>query len=320
MGFNHAYHFVLWRIEHVGTWHHWHIPRKAFYSKQVKAALHRKKLKLVKQKILLSFDVEEFDMPIEYGRQISVAEQMAVGMEGLDAISPILSEDGIVATLFTTAYFAEYFPAQIFELSEKHEIASHTFYHSNFETKHLSESKKRLEELTGKKITGIRMPRMKAVNSDSVLFAGYDYDASIHPTWLPGRYNNLSLSRTPYFDKQLLRIPASVTPAYRIPLFWLSFKNFPFEVYKRLALKTLKNDGLLSLYFHPWEFANISKYGLPNYTKRICGNALVERLQKLLACLKQEGEFLTMDNYSKIISSAATPSYSRDLNRSVLVE
>jgi len=30
--------------------------------------------------ILLSFDVEEFDMPLEYGRPLSITEQMAVGM------------------------------------------------------------------------------------------------------------------------------------------------------------------------------------------------------------------------------------------------
>jgi hypothetical protein len=32
--------------------------------------------------ILLTFDVEEFDMPLEYGQRIGEAEQMRVGHEG----------------------------------------------------------------------------------------------------------------------------------------------------------------------------------------------------------------------------------------------
>ena len=78
------------------------------------------------------------------------------------------------------------------------------------------------------------------IGVDAVSVAGYCYDASIHPTWLPGRYNNLHLPKTSYFDNELLRIPASVSPTLRIPLFWLSFKNFPFEYYKKLAIKFSK--------------------------------------------------------------------------------
>lgn len=260
----------------------------------------------MKNIILLSFDVEEFDMPMDYGRPLSIIEQMAVGMSGLQAIFPILSDKDIKATLFTTAHFAEYFPDQIRELSEKHEIASHTYYHSKFEAKDLQDSRSKLEELTGKSITGLRMPRMMPVSVDAVNDAGYFYDASIHPTWLPGRYNNLHLPKTSYFDNELLRIPASVSPGLRIPLFWLSFKNFPFEYYRKLAIKTLRNDGVLSLYFHPWEFVDISGYGLPRYTRSICGAELVERLQKLLKSLKKEGEFLTMHEYASSIVEKST--------------
>lgn len=262
----------------------------------------------MKNTILLSFDVEEFDMPLEYGRNLNITEQMAIGMSGLHAIDPILSDKDIRTTLFTTAHFAEYFPEQIKELSEKHEIASHTYYHRKFDIKDLQDSRSKLEELTGKEITGLRMPRMMPVSVDAVSKAGYSYDASIHPTWLPGRYNNLHLPKTSYFDNELLRIPASVSPALRIPLFWLSFKNFPFEYYKKLAIKTLRNDGVLSLYYHPWEFVDISGYGLPRYTRSICGDDLIKRLQKLLKCLKQEGEFLTMQEYASSILKQSTGS------------
>lgn len=248
-------------------------------------------------KILLSFDVEEFDMPLEYGFPISAEQQMIVGKLGLDKIFPILNDSDVKTTLFTTANFASHYPETIQSLSTKHEIASHTYYHSEFQTAHLHTSKLKLEAITGKEIVGLRMPRMKQVPIADIKNAGYKYDASIHPTWLPGRYNNLSFPRTIYTEDGITRIPASVTPNFRIPLFWLSFKNFPYALYHKLALKTLKRDGYLSLYYHPWEFVDIQEYGLPSYTTKGCVHSLFEKLLRLVADLKQEGAFIPMREF-----------------------
>ncbi|MCW3106008.1 MAG: polysaccharide deacetylase, partial [Segetibacter sp.] len=59
---------------------------------------------------------------------------------------------------------------------------------------------------------------------------------------------------------------------------------------------TLHKYGYLNLYFHPWEFTDISKYKLPDYVKRHSGNKLVERLHRLINDLKKEGSFDTMNN------------------------
>lgn len=244
-------------------------------------------------KVLLSFDVEEFDMPLEYQFDIPVEEQMRVGIKGLDAIMPIL--EAVPCTLFTTANFANHFPEKIKELAKSHEIASHTFYHTAYTTEDLLKSKLRLEEITGEKVTGLRMPRMRPVLMKDVLAAGYQYDSSINPTWLPGRYNNFHLPRTVYNEDGVKRIPASVSPGIRIPLFWLSFKNMPYNLYLQLCKQTLARDGYLCLYFHPWEFTSIEQFGLPGYTRRWCGSKLVERLNKLIRDLSKEANFSTMN-------------------------
>lgn len=251
----------------------------------------------MKPAVLLSFDVEEFDMPLEYGNPIPAALQMELGKKGLEALRPILQESKLTTTLFTTANFADQYPDTIKALSEQHEIASHTYYHSHFETADLAASKLRLEAITGKPVTGLRMPRMKQIPVQDIMDAGYQYDASIHPTWLPGRYNNLNLPRTIYRDQGLLRVPASVSPMVRLPLFWLSFKNFPFALYQKLALQSLRKDGYLSLYYHPWEFTDVRNLGLPNYTIRHCTGLLLERLHKLIAKLQEEAVFMTMQDY-----------------------
>ena len=248
-------------------------------------------------KILLSFDVEEFDMPLEYNFNIAIEIQMEIGKKGLDNLMPILNDQNYNTTLFTTANFANKYPDSIKGLSEKHEITSHTFYHSNFTTAHLLESRIRLEEIIQKPVKGLRMPRMRQVPVADIKEAGYSYDASIHPTWLPGRYNNFHLPRTKYSEQGLIRVPASVSPNFRIPLFWLSFKNFPYAMYLKLALQTLKKDGYLSLYFHPWEFTNITAFGLPKYTTKGSDNELLDKLYRLLNDLNKQAEFVTMGDF-----------------------
>src|SRR6187431_2233392 len=116
--------------------------------------------------ILLSFDVEEFDLPLEYNFPISPEEQMRVGKNGLDAIEPILNDSSIAATLFTTANFAMHYPDAIKDLSTRHEIASHTFYHSDFNNGHLLSSRLKLEEICGSPVTGLRMPRLRKVEME----------------------------------------------------------------------------------------------------------------------------------------------------------
>ena len=248
-------------------------------------------------KILLSFDVEEFDMPLEYNFNIAIEIQMEIGKKGLDNLMPILNDQNYNTTLFTTANFANHYPDSIKGLSEKHEITSHTFYHSNFTTAHLLESRIRLEEVIQKPVKGLRMPRMRQVPVGDIKEAGYSYDASIHPTWIPGRYNNINLPRTKYSEQGLIRVPASVSPNFRIPLFWLSFKNFPYAMYLKLALQTLKKDGYLSLYFHPWEFTNITAFGLPKYTTKGSDNELLDKLYRLLNDLNKQAEFVTMGDF-----------------------
>lgn len=253
--------------------------------------------------VLLSFDVEEFDFPLEYNQVISVEEQMEVGKTGLEALTPVLGNPSVPCTLFTTANYAMHFPEKIKKLSEHHEIASHTFYHSTFSNEDLLQSRQTLEKITGQPVKGLRMPRMRKVDMDEVAKAGYYYDSSINPTYLPGRYNNLLVRRTLFKEGGVYRLPVSVSPVLRIPLFWLSFKNFPYPLFYKLCQKCIRQDGYVFLYFHPWEFADIKKYQLPGYSKNICGEVLLNKLEKLISDLSKDCSFITTNNYIGLKSS-----------------
>lgn len=247
--------------------------------------------------ILLSFDVEEFDLPLEYGHIMPPEEQLLVGKTGADEMEKIISQHAIACTLFTTAHYAIHFPQQIQHLAKTQEIASHTFHHNRFEEIDILLSKQRLEIISGQTVTGFRMPRMQPVNLKALKEAGYLYDASVNPTWIPGRYNNRHLPRTSYLEQGIVRIPASVTSRLRIPLFWLAFKNMPLSLFIQLTLQTLLKDRYVSLYLHPWEFTDIAKYPIPNYIKKHSGKRLEDKLHQLIEVLQQEGSFITMQQF-----------------------
>jgi hypothetical protein len=249
------------------------------------------------KKILLSFDVEEFDMPLEYNIDISPKDQLNIGFEGFKKIEELLTIHRISTTLFTTAHFANNYSNEIKNAATHHEIASHTYYHSDYKTEHLLASRIALEKITNTNVTGLRMPRMKQIPIQDILEAGYNYDSSINPTWLPGRYNNLNKPRTFYTENNMLRIPASVSSLIRFPLFWLSFKNLPLSVYVNMLKGALKKDGYLCIYFHPWEFTNIEQYAMPKYTRNPCGEILLEKMDRLIKILKDEGDFCTMQEF-----------------------
>ncbi len=248
--------------------------------------------------ISLTFDVEEFDTPEEYGRTLSFEEKISTSTTGLNSMMEILDQHPEVrCTFFTTATYAQAQPELIKKISEQHEIASHTFYHSSFKNEDLLSSRLALEEITGKPVVGFRMPRLAPVSNLEILKAGYTYNSSLNPTWIPGRYFNLFKPRTPFLEDGLIQVPTSVTPIFRIPLFWLSFKNFPMWWLKAMMIRTLKHDGALSLYFHPWEFIDLTNYGLPNFMTKISGEAMLKRLEETIHLLKSEGDFITMNEF-----------------------
>ena len=244
------------------------------------------------KKVLLSFDIEEFDMPLEYGMSLSFKEQIEVSAQGTNVILDILGEKKIKATFFSTVVFASHAPELIQRIrKEGHELASHGYFHSKFENNHLAESKTELERLSGLLVTGFRRARMMPVDIQEIQNAGYLYDSSINPVYLPGRYNNAFKPRTFYREQSVTRVPASATPFIRVPLFWLSFHNFPLGIYKAACSYTINYDSYLNIYFHPWEFTDLTNpaYGLPSFVSKNSGDKMISRFSDLIRWMKAKG-------------------------------
>lgn len=257
--------------------------------------------------ILLSFDIEEFDMPLEYGKDISFQDQIAISIKGTKHILDILDKHSVKATFFSTVVFAHNASEVIQRIIKSgHELASHGYYHSKFDTSHLLSSKTALEEISQQEIKGYRMARMMPVDENEIAKAGYLYNSSMNPTWLPGRYNNLNKPRSYYKEAGVWQIPASVSPMFRFPLFWLSFHNLPLYLYKYIADGSYQKDGYLNLYFHPWEFTGLSdkeRFGFPNYVSKNSGVKMIKRMDSFIQYLKDKNyPFCTISDFIKTLS------------------
>lgn len=253
--------------------------------------------------VLLSFDVEEFDLPREHGKDISLEKGVKVSKSGLLKILKILDRQKIAATFFCTGNFVKAEPELIKKIQQKgHEIACHGVDHFQPKPSDIEISKSIIQKVTRRKVLGYRVPRMQKISYSKMKKVGFLYDSSVNPAFIPGRYNHLDIPRKIYRKNGIIEIPTSVVTPFRIPLFWLALHIFPEKFYLLLAKISLKETGYLATYFHPWEFTDLKKYScVPKYIQMNSGKQLEKRLEKLIVELKKSDcKFQTYAAYAKI--------------------
>ena len=252
--------------------------------------------------ILLSFDTKEFDVPREHGVEYSLEEGMKVSIFGTNRILDTLKENNVKATFFCTGNFAENAPEVIKRIIEEgHEVACHGVDHWRPNANDVFRSKEIVERVSGVKTKGYRQPRMFPVSDEDIENAGFEYNSSLNPAFIPGRYIHLNTPRTYFMRKGVMEIPASVTPLIRFPLFWLALHNLPEKLYYWMTNRVLKHDGYFVTYFHPWEFYELKQhpeFKMPFIIKNHSGLQMAQRLDRLIKHLKNKGEeFITFDEF-----------------------
>ena len=250
--------------------------------------------------ILLTFDLEEFDLPREQNISISDEQMYKTSIKGLTNLLNILNKYNIQATFFTTANFAMKYPKTLINLSKDHEIASHGFSHSKpltFES--IKKAKEIKESIIKKPIRGFRAPRWNIKDTNIVDQADFEYDSSSHPIYLPGRYNNLNQVRYPHIKNNIIELPAS-TLRPNFSLFWLAFKNFPLSYAKNFTKLNFLNSKYTMMIQHPWEFADLDRFPIKKYIKNPSGTKLVGKLDDYVRFCKLNGyRFQTCEQFLK---------------------
>ncbi len=259
--------------------------------------------------VYLSFDIEEFDAPLERDKYYDALSQgITISRLGTLKILELLRKEQIRATFFCTTNFATRELAVIKSIiDDGHEIASHGCSHFNPHPADPKLSKCVLEDILNIRLSGYRQPKMQGVKTADLNKCGYEYSASLNPTFIPGRYNNWFCRRRPFFQDEICVIPASVTPITRIPLFWASMHLLPLYIYKMLCLWTIFVDKNINLYFHPWEFYPMDTdktISVSPLIKRNSGEEAMRRLRSIIKMFKSRGEkFGTYSEYYKQLTN-----------------
>lgn len=242
---------------------------------------------------LLTFDFEAFDMISD------VEESYKVSREGAFNVERLLYNAGIHATIFTTVDFALRNKGLIKSMSRAgHEIALHWYMQPDkcggLET--LTDAVDVLEELINKPVTGFRSHQMKQPDYKMLKLAGLRYDSSVHPTYIPSRYNYFLTSRRIQIKEGITTIPVSVVPLLRLPFAWFWFRNIGLTYAKACTMLSIKHNYVCT-YFHPWEFVDVDTK-LPMGFKKNTGKQLVRMVREYIRWCKARGfKFVTIEDY-----------------------
>jgi Polysaccharide deacetylase len=241
---------------------------------------------------LMTFDVEEFDLPSELGRPLPPRLQVQVAERGVRRILPLLAAHGVRATFFITGRFARLRPEVVREIvAAGHEAAVHGLLHrDDYATmepecarRRLARARERIESLAGRSVRGARMPRLRACPPAVLREAGFGYDATPHPTWIPGRYSGLHWPRSPWMESGVMRVPISVLPGLRLPVSWLSYRLAGPRLGGWSVRLAEVGAPYLHLYFHTWETEPVGELGVPSWLAARTGNSFLRSLDRLLA-------------------------------------
>ncbi len=222
--------------------------------------------------LLLTFDIERFILGEDFVKGISKEQSTQIALSGLDNLVSFLEDCNVKATFFVSSDFSSCCRKQLLQLAKQgNEIALHGYGHSNTyaampkrkAVERISSAKKKLEKDFSTKVRGFRAPRMRRVDSSILRECGLSYDSSLHPTYLPGSYNNFRKPRNLFSENSVTVVPVSVVPLLRLPFSWVFFRNFGTGYAKLCSRLALLGTNFLNLYFHNWEFAELKREQFP---------------------------------------------------------
>lgn len=230
--------------------------------------------------------------------------------EAVDKVLEMFDMLRFKSTFFVTGYVADHFKDLVKRVSDMgHEVACHNYYHIDYKNetrekfrKDLAESKKLLEDLSGRKVIGYRSPNSSIPASlvEDLLEFGFQYDSSVTPSsFMSYKSGDNSMApRKPYRtdkkfinragDSALFEFPWAVFPILKMPAGSGILHRVAGDFYNQLATESSLKLGHTSYYFHPYEITDlkeISHFRLPFGAKiflRKTGPSYFDSLQRFV--------------------------------------
>jgi len=269
--------------------------------------------------------------------------------EGMPLLLDIYAKYNIKSTFYFTGYIAKLYPDIVkMTIKDGHEIASHGKSHlkengfdiMSFEKqkRHLEESKKLLEDISGQEVISFRAPALR-VNENTpraLIETGYKIDSSIASQRFDfflsfggfKKLNWLFAPRLPYLTSPDSLFKTGEGPIMEIPLSALFFPHigttmriFPLLTSlqrKGMHLETLLNNKPVVFDIHPNEFidesnesrniqkrsSNIISYLIQDWlrsqlkTKNLGKKGLLLYEEEIIFFIKRNYQFSTIKDYS----------------------
>ena len=248
--------------------------------------------------VMMTIDVEGKIVPDDYSAR------------GLIRSLELFSDLNVRGTFFVTGRFAENNRESIIQTaSDGHEIANHGYSHkslldlSSQELKNEIVYSQDILQKIVKRPIGFRAPYCSfSTEMFSILKKnGYLYDSSIHPTYIPFRYDNREYPVISFKKDGMLIIPISVTPKFRLPIGWIWLRNFGAK-WSLAGARSLLRQGIdVVFYAHSWEFEDISNLKYVSWLKRRkTGSKFAKMIKIFVTSLLDMGyEFITMEERAR---------------------
>jgi polysaccharide deacetylase family protein (PEP-CTERM system associated) len=215
------------------------------------------------------FQVSAMEPYVERRNWEGIVPRIDVGQR---IILDMLGERDARGTFFVLGWIAHRHPHIVRAIADAgHEVASHGWGHERVTTltpdqfrTSIRDSKRALEDLTGKPVLGYRAPSFSIVRGsewafDMLLEEGYRYDSSLFPVRRAG-YGYLGGGRDPYEIQRPTGTLAEVPPATircakaLLPAAGGAYlRLFPYALV-RAGLRSAERRGVPgTFYIHPWE-------------------------------------------------------------------
>jgi polysaccharide deacetylase family protein (PEP-CTERM system associated) len=215
------------------------------------------------------FQVSAFENLVPRARWTEMESRVEASV---DVLLSLCDAAGVKGTFFTLGWIAEHHPRVVTTIADAgHEIASHGWDHKRIThideaelRKSLRDSKRVLEDLTGREVLGFRAPSFSIVPGrewalDALIDEGYRYDSSLFPIRRSG-YGYPGTPRDPYWIRRpagrLAELPPATLEVFgvRVPAAGGGyFRLLPYSL-THAALADCERRGTPgTFYIHPWE-------------------------------------------------------------------
>jgi len=266
----------------------------------------------------LTVDVEDYFHVSALSKVISPDQWDSVDqarvINSTQALLALFDKKGYRATFFVLGWVADRYPELVKEIDAGgHEVASHGWSHQlvykqtpeQFRLE-AENSKKLLEDLTGKPVTGYRAASYSITEEsrwalDILVELGFEYDSSIFPVY-HDRYGMRGVPFFPYRHQTeqgnaITEFPLSTYNllGYRLPVAGGGyFRLFPYWL-TRYFFKSIENTKQpFVFYLHPWEVDVDQPRVAASMTSRFRHYNNLDKCYARLESLLDDFEFTTM--------------------------